>query len=52
MQPAVRTVLALAEIKAAIDDFETGEVNAAETMAKILDVCRSAEPTVATREAA
>ena len=52
MQPAVRKVLALAEIKVAIEDFESGDVNATETLKRINDTCKAAEQPVASREAA
>jgi hypothetical protein len=52
MQPAVRTVLALAEIKAAIEDFESGEANARETLIRIKEACKVAGYPVAERGAA
>jgi len=52
MQPAVRMVLALAEIKVAIADFESGEVNARETLMRITEACTAANKSAAKRDAA
>ncbi len=52
MQPAVRAVLVIAEIKAAIDEFENGDVNAQETLARITEACAAAVEPVPKRDAA
>ena len=52
MQSAVRMVLALAEIKATIDEFESGEVNAQETLMRITEACTAANESATKRDAA
>jgi hypothetical protein len=53
MNHEVRRVLALAEIKEAIDEFEAGEQNAVDTLATIAEACRVAgEPGMPKRDAA
>ena len=49
----LRAVLALSEIKAAIDEFETGDENAVDTLSRILEACMAAnEPKLSNRDAA
>ena len=45
-------VLALAEIKVAIDHFESGDVNARETLMRITEACTAANEPAAKRDAA
>jgi hypothetical protein len=49
----IRAVLAIAEIKATIERFDSGEENAAETLFAIVKVCKAAKlPPSANRDAA
>jgi hypothetical protein len=53
MSENLRAVLALSEIKAAIDEFESGDENAVDTVSRILKVCMAAsEPKLSNRDAA
>ena len=53
MSPNIRAVLAIAEIKATIARFESGEENATETLTSIVEVCAAAKnPPSVNRDAA
>ena len=47
MSSSVWTVLALAEIKAAILRFDNGEENATDTLTSILEACKAAQENAA-----
>ena len=53
MRTEIRAVLALVEIKSAIDAFESGDDNAVDTLSRILQACMAAkEYKASNREAA
>lgn len=52
MTPNIRAVLAIAEIKEAIERFEGGEENAAETLAAIVEACAAANNTPSAKRSA
>lgn len=53
MHSAARMVLALLDIKDAIVEFESGNENASDTLARILESCKAAsDPVAAKKEAA
>jgi len=53
VRPEIRAVLALVEIKSAIDAFESGDDNAVDTLSRILQACMAAkEYKASSREAA